>query len=74
MAVDSVDASPPEEETSERDETSSVTELLAELGRNASVLVFCEAQLAAVRNMPQVRRTARDLGAALRAGSCWRSG
>jgi len=63
--VDSVADSPAEDETAERDETPSVTELIAELGRNVSVLVFCEAQLAAVRNMPQVRRTARDLGAAL---------
>ena len=70
MAVDSVAASPAEE-TAERDETPSITDLLAELGRTVSVLVFCEAQLAAVRNMPQVRRTARDLGAALIAATAF---
>jgi hypothetical protein len=47
------------------DEAQSVTELLVQLGRDVSVLVFCEAQLAASRNMPEVRRAARDIAGAL---------
>jgi putative superfamily III holin-X len=47
------------------DEAQSVTELLVQLGREVSVLVFCEAQLAASRNMPEVRRAARDIAGAL---------
>jgi hypothetical protein len=39
--------------------------LLVQLGRDVSVLVFCEAQLAASRNMPEVRRAARDIAGAL---------
>jgi hypothetical protein len=65
VAVDSVAASSADDESAEQDETQSVTELLGELGRNVSVLVLCEAQLAAANNMPEVRRTARDLGGAL---------
>jgi hypothetical protein len=52
----------------EPDESRSVTELLVQLGRDVSVLAFCEAQLAASRNMPEVRRAVRDLAAALVAG------
>ena len=48
-----------------RDEAQSVTELLVQLGRDVSVLVFLEAQLAASRNMPEVRRAARDIAGAL---------
>ena len=48
--------------------TSSLTELLVELGRDVSVLAFCEGQLAAARNLPQVRRAARDLASAVVAG------
>jgi hypothetical protein len=59
--VDLVTASPAEDESAERDETHSVTELLVQLGRDVSVLVFCEAQLATSRNMPEVRRAARDI-------------
>lgn len=61
-------AEPPAEETVERDEDTSVTELLIQLGGDVSVLAFCEAQLAASRNMPEVRRAARDIAAALVAG------
>ena len=61
VAVESVAASPTEDEPAEQDETPSLTDLLAELARNVSVMVFCETQLVAVRNMPQVRRTARDI-------------
>jgi len=52
----------------EPDEDTSVTELLIQLGGDVSVLAFCEAQLAASRNMPEVRRAARDIAAALVAG------
>ena len=48
--------------------TSSVTELLVRLGRDVSVLVFCEAHIAAGRNLPEVRRAARDIAGALVAG------
>ena len=71
MAVESVAASPAEDEPAEQDETPSLTDLLAELARNVSVLVFCETQLVAARNMPQVRRTARDIGAALIAATAF---
>lgn len=54
-----------ENRTAGRGETQSVTELLVQLGRDVSVLVFCEAQLAASRNMPEVRRAARDIAGAL---------
>jgi hypothetical protein len=59
-----VDA-PPEDEAVEPSETESVTELIVQLGREVSVLVFCEAQLAASRNMPEARRAVRDIAAAL---------
>jgi hypothetical protein len=38
---------------------------MVQLGREVSVLVFCEAQLAASRNMPEARRAVRDIAAAL---------
>ena len=50
------------------EEAPSITELLVRLGRDVSVLVFCEAQLAAARNLPEVRRAARDIAGALVAG------
>ncbi len=43
----------------------SITELLVQLGRDVSVLVFLETQLAASRNLPEVRRTARDITGAV---------
>ena len=61
-------AEPSAEETVAPDEDTSVTELLIQLGGDVSVLAFCEAQLAASRNMPEVRRAARDIAAALVAG------
>ena len=61
-------AAPPDEETGEPSGDESVTELLIQLGRDVSVLAFCEAHLAASRNMPEVRRAARDLAAAVVAG------
>ena len=54
-----------EDEAADEGESESATELLAELGREVSVLVLCEAQLAASRNLPELRRTARDIAAAL---------
>lgn len=71
MAVESIVDSPAEDEPAEQDETPSLSQLLAELARNLSILAFCEAQLVAVRNMPQVRRTARDIGAALIAATAF---
>jgi hypothetical protein len=47
------------------DEAPSITELLVQLGRDVSILVFLESQLAASRNLPEVRRTSRDLTGAL---------
>lgn len=55
----------PSESEEEQDEEDSVTELFVQLGRDLSVLAFCEAQLAASRHMPEVRRAARDLAASL---------
>jgi hypothetical protein len=61
--VDETSAPPDEVEDEEAkdEEAPSVTELLVLLGRDVSVLVLCEAQLAASRNLPEVRRAARDL-------------
>ncbi|HXU07153.1 MAG TPA: phage holin family protein [Polyangia bacterium] len=59
---------PPADETAEPDENRSVIELLVQLGHEVSVLAFCEAQLTASRNMPEVRRAARDVAAAFVAG------
>ena len=59
---------PPADETAEPDENGSVIELLVQLGHEVSVLAFCEAQLTASRNMPEVRRAARDVAAAFVAG------
>ena len=65
-----VDA-PPEDEAAEAGETEPVTELMVQLGREVSVLVFCEAQLAASRNMPEARRAVRDIAAALVAAAAF---
>lgn len=66
--VDQASASSPEDEEVKDEESPSVTELLVLLGRNVSVLAFCEVHLAASRNMPEVRRAARDVAGALVAG------
>lgn len=58
------DEEPKAEEPKDED-APSITELLIQLGRDVSVLVFLESQLAASRNLPEVRRTARDLAGAL---------
>ena len=64
--VDGVSVSSAEgEEAREKVEAPPITELLVALGRAVSVLVLCEAQLAASRNLPEVRRAARDVAGAL---------
>jgi hypothetical protein len=63
--VEPVDVSPDGDEPTVRDGSPSVKELLVQLGRDLSVLALCEAQLQASRNMPEVRRAARDLAASL---------
>ena len=63
--ADQAPAASPEGEEAKDDEAPSITELLVQLGRDASVLAFLETQLAASRNLPEVRRTARDLAGAL---------
>jgi hypothetical protein len=57
-----------EDEDAKDDEAPSLTELLVRLGRDVSVLVFCETHLAASRNLPEVRRAARDVAGAIIAG------
>lgn len=64
-AVDEVSVSSAEGEEAKDEQAPSVTEMLVRLGRDVSVLVFCEAELAAARNLPQVRRAARDVAGAL---------
>jgi hypothetical protein len=59
-AVDAEETEEPEEAEHE-----TVTELFVQLGRDLSVLGFCEAQLTASRHMPEVRRAVRDLAGAL---------
>jgi Putative Actinobacterial Holin-X, holin superfamily III len=54
-----------EEEAEEAEEARSVMELLEQLGHELSELAKSEAQLEAARNMPEVRRTARDIAGAL---------
>ncbi|HEY3205886.1 MAG TPA: phage holin family protein [Gaiellaceae bacterium] len=66
--VEVVATSPGRDDTGdapESEEKEPVTELLVQLGRDVSALAFCEAQLAASRNMPEVRRAARDLAGAV---------
>jgi Putative Actinobacterial Holin-X, holin superfamily III len=58
--ADSVAAPREEDEAGE-----SVTELIEQLGRDVSRLVFYEARLAAARNKPELRRAARDGAAGL---------
>ena len=54
-----------EEEAEEPEDARSVTELFEQLGRELSELGMAEAQLEAARNMPEVRRLARDVVGAL---------
>ncbi|HUA07367.1 MAG TPA: hypothetical protein VMB27_25930 [Solirubrobacteraceae bacterium] len=60
-----VEASSAEDEEATEAEAPSITELLVQLGRDVSVLAFLESQLAASRNLPEVRRTSRDIAGAL---------
>jgi len=66
--VDESSESSAEDEEAKSEEAPSITELLVRLGRDVSVLVFCETHLAAARNLPEVRRAARDIVGALIAG------
>jgi membrane protein implicated in regulation of membrane protease activity len=52
-------------ETAEEDEAEEVTELLEQLAKEMTTLVACEAQLAASRHKPELRRAARDAATAL---------
>lgn len=63
--VDEASVSTAEDEEAKDEDSPSITELLVLLGRDVSVLVFCEAQLAATRNLPEVRRAARDIAGAV---------
>jgi hypothetical protein len=54
-----------EDEAEEPADGPSLTELFEQLGRQLSELGLSEAQLEAARNMPDVRRTARDIAGAL---------
>jgi hypothetical protein len=42
-----------------------VTELLVQLGRDLSALALCEARIQVSRNLPEVRRAARDIAGAM---------
>ena len=63
--ADSAAASAADDEAKDREAARSVTELLEQFGRGLGRLVLREAQLEASRNMPEIRRTARDLVGAL---------
>jgi hypothetical protein len=63
--VESVVPAPDGDEPAEAAESPTITELAVELGRDLSRLALCEAQLQASRNMPTVRRVARDVLGAL---------
>jgi hypothetical protein len=54
-----------EEAEEQEEEAPSVTELFERLGRTLSQLSLTEAQLEAARNLPEVRRAARDVAGAL---------
>jgi hypothetical protein len=64
-SADQVATSSVEDEEANDEDAPSITELLVQAGRDVSVLVFCESQLAASRNLPEVRRAARDIAGAL---------
>jgi hypothetical protein len=55
----------PADKAEEPEDARSATELLEQLGRELSELGVAEAQLEAARNMPEVRRLARDIVGAL---------
>jgi MFS family permease len=58
------EAEEPEQPTSAEDDES-VSELIEQLGRDTSTLIFREALLSATDHAPELRRAARDLAAAL---------
>jgi hypothetical protein len=60
-----VDPVATEDEAPEARESESATDLLAQLGRDISALILCEAQIATYRHLPEVRRAARDVVGAL---------
>jgi hypothetical protein len=66
--VDEVSVSSAEDKEATNEEAPSITELLVLLGRDVSVLAFCETHLAASRHLPEVRRAARDVIGACGAG------
>jgi Putative Actinobacterial Holin-X, holin superfamily III len=55
----------PRDEAEEPEDARSLTELLEQLGRDLGDLGKREAELEAARNMPEVRRSARDIAGAL---------
>jgi hypothetical protein len=63
--VDEVSEPSAEDGEAKAEESPSITELLVLLGRDISVLAFCEAHLVAARNLPEARRAARDVAGAL---------
>lgn len=63
MATETIDS---EEIPSDEDEAEqSVTDLVAQLGRELAALAFYESRLTARRHEPELRRAGRDAGAAL---------
>jgi hypothetical protein len=65
LAAPSAEDEDTADEEAQREEAPSITELLVQLGHDVSVLAFCETQLAAARNLPEVQRAARDIAGAL---------
>jgi hypothetical protein len=63
--ADALGPSSTEEAEATQAESPSITELVVQLGRDVSILVFLESQLAASRNLPEVRRASRDIAGAL---------
>jgi hypothetical protein len=72
--VEEVSEPSAEDEEAKDEESPSITELLVLLGRNISILAFCEAHLAAARNLPEARRAARDVAGALIAALAFLTG
>jgi hypothetical protein len=55
-------AEPADASAAEDDTEQSLTELLEQLGRELSVLLYYESRLAALQHRPEIRRAARNLG------------
>jgi hypothetical protein len=62
---ESYGAAPVAEADQKPEDPRSVTELLEQLGHELTDLSMCEGRLEAARNLPEVRRTARDIAGAL---------